>query len=79
MHAHKFKVLTVNVNGLNNHNKKLKQLTLHYYKKLINLKQSKQNGNRNGMVCPSGTRDLPTTPQALLFFLVKISKLKYKI
>ena len=54
-------------------------MTLHYYKKLIQLKQLKQNGNRNGMVCPSGTRDLPITLQGLPFFLVKISKVKYKI
>ena len=31
------------------------------------------------MACPSGTQDLPTTPQGLPFFLVKISKVKYKI
>ena len=54
-------------------------MTLHYYKKLIQLKQLKQNGNRNGMVCPSGTRDLSITLQGLPFFLVKISKVKYKI
>ena len=51
-------------------------MTLHYYKKLIQLKQLKQNGNRNRMGCPSGTQDLSTTPQALPLLLVKISKVK---
>ena len=54
-------------------------MTLHYYKKLIQLKQLKQNANRNGMVRPSGTRDLPITLQGLSFILVKISKVKHKI
>ena len=54
-------------------------MALHCYMKLIQLKELKQNGNRNGMICPSGTRNLPITLQGLLFFLVKISKVKYKI
>ena len=54
-------------------------MTLHYYKKPIQLKQLKQNGNRNGMISPSGTRDQLTIPQGLPFFLVKTSNIKYKI
>ena len=87
IHAHKFKVLKVNVNSLSNHNKRIKifnslktkTIDITLLQETHSTKTIERNCNRNGMVCPSGTRDLTTTPLALPLFLVKISKVKYKI
>ena len=69
----KFKVLTVNVNGRNNHNKRIrlfnslktKKIDIRLLQETHSTKTTETNGNRNGIVCPSGTRDLPITPQGL--------------